>query len=119
MKFRDAMEEWRRSASYVAGASLVSGAVSGMLGVAAAYPLELVRVRLQVQPGHSLFLGPWDCLRKTVRGEGVRGLYKGMASPLIGATLTKTVNFGTFGFLLASLREQGGERLQRLKMTYA
>jgi len=60
----------------VAAASLVSGAVSGMLGVATGFPLETLRVRVQTQVAHSEYRGPWDCLFKTVRGEGFRGLYK-------------------------------------------
>ncbi len=42
-----------------------------------------------------------------------------MASPLIGATITKTVNFGTFGFLLSSLRDKGAERATDLQMVTA
>ena len=78
--------------------SLLSGAVSGVVGVSTTFPLELIRVRLQTQDARAEYRGFWDCLRKTVRGEGLRGLYKGMAAPLFGATLTKTVDFGLFGF---------------------
>merc|ERR1711991_459663 len=62
---------------------------------------------MQTQRQHVEFRGPMDCLVKTVRGEGIRGLYKGMMSPLVGATLTKTVNFGAFGFLVAGLKDKG------------
>jgi solute carrier family 25 carnitine/acylcarnitine transporter 20/29 len=90
-------EEMRRHRHMLA-VSLVSGAVSGVVGVSTTFPLELIRVRLQTQDARLEYRGFWDCLRKTVRGEGVRGLYKGMAAPLFGATLTKTVDFGLFGF---------------------
>jgi hypothetical protein len=82
-----------QSQSRVAGASIVSGAVSGMMGVATGFPLETLRVRVQVvehfvvflvskqcclqtQVAHVEYRGPLDCLIKTVRGEGIRGLYK-------------------------------------------
>jgi hypothetical protein len=42
-----------------------------------------------------------------------------MMSPLIGATITKTVNFGTFGFLLSSLRDKGAERASNLQIVAA
>ncbi len=103
----------------VAAASLVSGAASGVMGVATGYPLETLRVRVQTQSHRSEFRGPLDCLFKTVRGEGILGLYKGMASPLLGATITKTVNFGTFGFLLASLRERGATEADALHIVAA
>jgi hypothetical protein len=54
----------------VAVASLVSGAASGVMGVATGYPLETLRVRMQTQAGRSDFRGPLDCLfkaRKNVR----------------------------------------------------
>jgi hypothetical protein len=54
-----------------------------------------------------------------VRGEGLLGLYKGMASPLLGATITKTVNFGAFGFLLASLRGKGATEARPLHVVCA
>lgn len=40
-------------------------------------------------------------------------------SPLIGATVTKTVNFGTFGFLLSSLRDKGAERASDAQIVLA
>lgn len=88
----------------VAAASLVSGAIAGVVGVGTAYPLETIRVRLQTQRALEDYRGFWDCIRKTVRGEGVRGLYKGMTAPLLGSTLTKTIDFGTYGFLLSWIR---------------
>lgn len=42
------------------------------------HPLDLVKVRLQSQPGHlpPRFRGPVDCFWQTFRHEGVRGLYR-------------------------------------------
>ncbi len=57
----------------VAVASLVSGAASGVMGVATGYPLETLRVRMQTQAGRSDFRGPLDCLFKVGgRGSGMR-----------------------------------------------
>lgn len=38
-----------------------------------------------------------DCFYKTVRAEGVRGLYKGMSSPLTGVPPIYAVVFGAYG----------------------
>nr|XP_009934959.1 PREDICTED: mitochondrial carnitine/acylcarnitine carrier protein [Opisthocomus hoazin] len=68
-------------------------------------------VRLQTQPKPQpgqppLYSGTFDCFRKTLVGEGVRGLYRGMAAPIIGVTPMFAVCF--FGFGL-------GKRLQQRK----
>lgn len=44
---------------------------------AAVYPATLIRTRLQVQRGRSLYSGTFDAFFKILRTEGVRGLYRG------------------------------------------
>lgn len=44
---------------------------------ATVYPASLIRTRLQVQKGKSLYSGTFDALCKILRTEGVRGLYRG------------------------------------------
>ncbi|TNN58820.1 Solute carrier family 25 member 44 [Liparis tanakae] len=44
---------------------------------ATVYPATLIRTRLQVQRGKSLYGGTFDAFFKIVRAEGVRGLYRG------------------------------------------
>ncbi|XP_022541582.2 solute carrier family 25 member 44b [Astyanax mexicanus] len=44
---------------------------------ATVYPAMLIRTRLQVQKGKSLYSGTYDAFRKILRAEGVRGLYRG------------------------------------------
>ncbi|XP_072527441.1 solute carrier family 25 member 44b [Salminus brasiliensis] len=44
---------------------------------ATVYPAMLIRTRLQVQRGKSLYTGTYDAFRKILRAEGVRGLYRG------------------------------------------
>ncbi|XP_056268278.1 solute carrier family 25 member 44-like [Pseudoliparis swirei] len=44
---------------------------------ATVYPATLIRTRLQVQRGQSLYGGTFDAFFKIVRAEGVRGLYRG------------------------------------------
>jgi len=41
----------------------------------------------QPLPGQpALFTGTFDCIFTTVRREGIRGLYRGLLSPLVGIT---------------------------------
>ncbi|XP_048828732.1 solute carrier family 25 member 44a [Brienomyrus brachyistius] len=44
---------------------------------ATVYPATLIRTRLQVQKGKSLYNGTFDAFFKILRTEGVRGLYRG------------------------------------------
>ena len=62
------------------------GAFSGALGASVVYPLNLLRTRLQAQ-GTVLhpptYTGIVDVTRKTVRHEGIRGLFKGITPNLL------------------------------------
>lgn len=63
-------------------------------GITVAYPLNLTRVKLQVQGvnGRSvLYVGVRDCLRKTVRYEGVVGLYRGFIPNLFKALPAQSI----------------------------
>ncbi|KAK3510192.1 hypothetical protein QTP70_026782 [Hemibagrus guttatus] len=44
---------------------------------ATVYPAMLIRTRLQVQKGKSLYSSTYDAFRKILRAEGIRGLYRG------------------------------------------
>ncbi|CAL8361969.1 unnamed protein product [Gadus morhua 'NCC'] len=44
---------------------------------ATVYPATLIRTRLQVQKGKSLYSGTFDAFFKILKREGVRGLYRG------------------------------------------
>ena len=62
------------------------GAFSGAFGASAVYPINLLRTRLQCQ-GTAIhpptYTGIWDVTAKTVKGEGMRGLFKGITPNLL------------------------------------
>ena len=62
------------------------GAFSGAFGASTVYPLNLLRTRLQCQ-GTAIhpptYTGMWDVTVKTVKGDGVRGLFKGITPNLL------------------------------------
>ncbi|KAI1745218.1 mitochondrial carrier domain-containing protein [Xylaria scruposa] len=64
----------------------IMGASSGAFGASVVYPLNVLRTRLQTQ-GTSMhparYTGIWDVAHKTVKNEGVRGLYKGLMPNLL------------------------------------
>lgn len=70
------------------------GVVSGAAKLAVGHPFDTIKVRLQVSD-KGLFQGPLDCLYKTLRNEGVLGLYKGATPPLIGWMASDSVMLGS------------------------
>ncbi|EPS40924.1 hypothetical protein H072_5193 [Dactylellina haptotyla CBS 200.50] len=58
------------------------GSFAGMVGKFIEYPFDTVKVRLQTQ---SNFKGPLDCFTQGLRNDGITGLYRGIAPPLVGA----------------------------------
>uniref|UniRef100_A0A3P8QR75 Solute carrier family 25 member 20 n=1 Tax=Astatotilapia calliptera TaxID=8154 RepID=A0A3P8QR75_ASTCA len=86
-----------------------AGGFGGVCLVFAGHPLDTIKVRLQTQPkpkpGESLlYAGTIDCFKKTLAKEGIKGLYKGMAAPIIGVTPMFAVCF--FGFGLGKKLQQ-------------
>lgn len=71
-------------------ANLVPGLASGFAGavvVTITQPIWFMKTRLQlqtVQSAATIYDGMWDCLVKTTRNEGVRGLYRGLGASYLG-----------------------------------
>lgn len=72
---------------------LLAAASAGVITGTATNPIWLVKTRLQLDkqnagPGGKgrQYSNAWDCVRKTVRAEGVRGLYKGLSASYLGVS---------------------------------
>ncbi|XP_034242765.1 mitochondrial basic amino acids transporter-like [Thrips palmi] len=75
-----------------------AGCVGGCAGVLVGHPFDTVKVRLQTQdPVRPRYAGTLHCLRTMVKEESVRGLYKGVTSPLAGVSLVNALVFGVYG----------------------
>ncbi|KAI0336818.1 mitochondrial carrier [Cubamyces sp. BRFM 1775] len=63
------------------------GSIAGIASKVFEHPFDLTKVRLQSQvlDAEARFSGPIDCLVQTWRKEGVRGLYRGLPAPIVGA----------------------------------
>ncbi|KAF4596183.1 hypothetical protein EYR38_007558 [Pleurotus pulmonarius] len=77
------------------------GSVAGMVSKVFEHPFDLAKVRLQSQvlDATARFSGPIDCLTKTWRNEGVRGLYRGLPAPIVGAMAENASLFLAYGEL--------------------
>jgi len=76
----------------------LAGSAGGLAGVVIGHPFDTIRVRLQTS--HGLYQSATDCFVKTVKGEGIGGLYKGLSVPLVATTFLKAITFATFGYFL-------------------
>jgi len=94
------VEDNNTVANYVAGAA--AGAAQTFIG----FPLDTLKTRLQASG--VAFKGPLDCLWSTFRVEGVRGFYKGMASPLVAGSFFNAILFGTYEELTHRLSDDDG-----------
>ncbi|KAI1499425.1 calcium dependent mitochondrial carrier protein [Biscogniauxia marginata] len=82
-KARGCHEEDAQPSTFATG---LMGASSGAFGASVVYPLNVLRTRLQTQGTRmhpARYTGIWDVANKTVRNEGVRGLYKGLMPNLL------------------------------------
>ncbi|GME99283.1 unnamed protein product [Ambrosiozyma monospora] len=74
-------------------AGFIAGVFSGVAKNAVGHPFDSVKVRLQTSEGR--FKGPLDCTIKTLKNEGIKGLYKGFTPPLVGWVLMDSVMLGS------------------------
>ena len=61
------------------GNNLVAGTVAGISVCLVGHPFDTLKVRLQTQPvSNPIYKGLTDCFLKTLKWEGIGGLYKGV-----------------------------------------
>ncbi|XP_790209.1 mitochondrial basic amino acids transporter [Strongylocentrotus purpuratus] len=79
-------------------ADFIAGTLGGVAGVLVGHPFDTVKVRLQTQSSTApKYSGAFNCCIKIVQQESVFGLFKGMASPLVGLTFINALLFGVQG----------------------
>ncbi|XP_078047238.1 mitochondrial thiamine pyrophosphate carrier [Augochlora pura] len=93
--------------------SMLSGSMAGLLAKTIVYPFDIGRKRLQIQGfqharrdfGNSFYCtGFFDCLRQTVKVEGLKGLFKGLAPSQLKAAATTALHFTTYEQSLMLIR---------------
>lgn len=80
--------------------NITFGSIAGMVGKVIEYPFDTVKVRLQSQPDHLplLYKGPLDCFKKSLKNDGVLGIYRGISAPMVGAAVETSCLFFSVGF---------------------
>ena len=75
--------------------SFISGGFGGICAVLVGHPFDLIKTRLQTAPPGT-YSGSIDVTMKTIRADGVKGLYRGMGPPLIGVTPIFALSFFSY-----------------------
>lgn len=91
------------------------GSIAGMVSKVFEHPFDLVKVRLQTQSADRppRYAGAFDCFKQTYLQEGIRGLYRGLSMPVIGATLENACLFFTYNQIQSAIRWANGEASSR------
>ncbi|GMS98072.1 hypothetical protein PENTCL1PPCAC_20247, partial [Pristionchus entomophagus] len=79
--------------------NLVSGGAAGAASLCFVYPLDFARTRLAADVGKAEsreFKGLSDCLVKTVKSDGLIGLYRGFLVSVQGIIIYRAAYFGMF-----------------------
>ncbi|XP_058076984.1 uncharacterized protein LOC131225473 [Magnolia sinica] len=86
-------------ATRIAMANGVAGMVSNLVSCAYFVPLDVICQRLMVQglPGITLYSGPFDVIRKVLRTEGFRGLYRGFGITVVTQSPASALWWGAYG----------------------
>jgi len=77
---------------------IVAGGITGGIEICITFPTEYVKTQLQLdeKAGKKRYDGIVDCVKKTVRSNGVSGLYRGLSVLLYGSIPKSAVRFGAF-----------------------
>ncbi|ORY88136.1 mitochondrial carrier domain-containing protein [Leucosporidium creatinivorum] len=81
-----------------------AGTIAGVASLLTGQPFDTIKVRLQTPPpsvaGQEGYRNGWHALGRIVREEKVRGLYKGVMSPMLGIAAINSSVFGIYKLVI-------------------
>jgi len=87
--------------------NLASGGAAGATSLCFVYPLDYARTRLGADVGKGTadrqYNGLVDCIKKTVKSDGVAGLYRGFSVSVQGIIIYRAAYFGCYDTARGSL----------------
>uniref|UniRef100_A0A8C9XCQ6 Solute carrier family 25 member 1 n=1 Tax=Sander lucioperca TaxID=283035 RepID=A0A8C9XCQ6_SANLU len=92
------------------GKAILAGGLAGGIEICITFPTEYVKTQLQLdeKANPPKYRGIGDCVKQTVQGHGVKGLYRGLSSLVYGSIPKSAVRFGVFEFLSNRARDESG-----------
>jgi len=98
---------------------IIAGTCAGINVTIVGHPFDTLKVRLQTQPiDKPVYSGLVDCFKKTIKWEGLSGLYKGVQSPLIGAIFFRVTMFLSFGEAKRFFSQNGKRKMNIIEYYY-
>ncbi|KAH7063912.1 mitochondrial carrier domain-containing protein [Paraphoma chrysanthemicola] len=91
-----------------AGISLLSGAIAGGVEATATYPFEFAKTRAQLQVGSATSKNPFTLIGGVVRNEGVRAIYTGCSTLILGTAFKAGVRFLSYDSIRKHLADERG-----------
>jgi solute carrier family 25 carnitine/acylcarnitine transporter 20/29 len=70
----------------------VAGAGAGLVGTVIGYPLDVIKGRMQAQPGSSML----RTARSIFTEQSITGFYRGVVPPLLSLTILNMTNFSSY-----------------------
>lgn len=75
--------------------SFFSGGFGGVSAVLVGHPFDLTKTRLQTAK-EGTYTGGMDVVKKTIKADGIKGMYRGMGPPLVGVTPIFAISFWSY-----------------------
>ncbi|PKK43287.1 hypothetical protein CI102_13317 [Trichoderma harzianum] len=89
--------------------SLIAGGSAGAIEAAATYPFEYSKTRLQLErKAVGLSANPLTVLIQAVRNNGIRSIYTGCSTLILGTTFKASVRFLSFDSIKSALADDTG-----------
>jgi solute carrier family 25 folate transporter 32 len=85
----------------------LAGFLAGACSTTLLHPLDLIKVRLQVNASPSTHLLP--ALKSISTQFGLKALYRGLTPNLAGSTLSWGIYFGIYDLIKKNLRQKTGQ----------
>ena len=98
---------------------IFAGTCAGINVTIVGHPFDTLKVRLQTQPTDKpVYSGLVDCFKKTIKWEGISGLYKGVQSPLVGQIFFRSNMFLAFGEAKRFFSQNGKRKMKIIEYYY-
>jgi len=87
--------------------------VSSTTAMVATYPLNVIRTRMQTGglAGFPSYTSVTQCVRHTLKRDGVAGFYRGIAPSLAKVLPASSISYAVYDVLSRSEQEEGGKGL--------